>query len=173
MKYTFLILLIILIRPGFLRSQSSGNSISGRQKLIHLNRNVFMDTVWEGSVPPDSIMVYYYSVRGKYPESSETIRKQAQEYLETTHRIYSGSGYITFRFYIDHNGQMLKRVQVLQTDSLYKEYIFPGNLIMDLFVFLKTLHAWKPAQDIQQVPPYYINLMSFKIQNGTLVDIIP
>jgi hypothetical protein len=154
-------------------SQKSIDSISGRPKLIHVKKEVFMDTVWEGSVPPDSIMVYYYSVRGKYPESSETIRKQALEYLMTTHRVYSGSGYITFRFYIDHNGHMLKRVQVLQTDSLYKEYEFPNDLVIDLFNFLKTLHAWKPAQDIPHVPPYYINLMSYKIQDGTLVDIIP
>jgi hypothetical protein len=172
LKYAFF-LLIIILKPDLIRSQTSVDSLSGRTKLIYKNRNVFIDTAWEGLYPVDSIMVYYYSVRGKYPESSETIRKRVRAYLETTHRAYSGSGYITFRFYIDHKGQMLKRVQVLQTDSLYKEYEFPVDLVIDLFNFLKTLHAWKPALDIPNVPPYYINLMSFKIQNGTLVDIIP
>jgi hypothetical protein len=146
---------------------------TGQRKLILLNGKMYTDTAWSSSFKPDSIFVYYYNVRSKYPESSETIREKSRNYLRIIGRHFSGSGYITFRFFIDSIGQMQKRVQVLQMDEQYKVYRFSEGLVWDLYDYLKTLQKWKPAKAPKGYPPFYIGLMTFKIHEGNIVNIIP
>ena len=143
------------------------------RKLIHLQDKVFTDTTWSSSYNPDSIFVYYYSVRSKYPESSQTIRANAEGYLMQRGQHFSGSGYLTFRFFIDSAGHVSKRIQVLQTDEFYKDYQFSDKLIWTLCDFLKTLHDWNPAKAPKGYPPFYIHLITFKIHEGRIVNIIP
>jgi hypothetical protein len=68
---------------------------------------------------------------------------------------------------------MLKRVEVLQTDEFYKEKTFPDGLVWILYDFLNTLHGWTPAKAPQGYPPFYNNVMTFKIHEGNIVNIIP
>ncbi len=143
------------------------------RKLIHISGKVFTDTTWTSSFQPDSVFVYYYNFRAKYPKSSETLREEASEYLLKARQHFTGSGYITFRFFIDSTGKMLRRVEVLQTDEFYKEYSFEDRLIWILFDFVNTLHDWKPAKAPKGYPPFYINLLTFKIHEGSIVNIIP
>jgi hypothetical protein len=155
--------------PGTSSSNPPGNAV----QYIHSGNLVYMDTTWRESIRPDSILVYFYNLGGKYPESSQTIKEKAGKYLQKTNHIYSGSGYITFRFFIDSTGNMLKRIQLIQTDEFYKDYTFNETLVSDLFHFLKTLQSWKPAHLKTGIPPYYVNFISFKIHEGNLVNIIP
>jgi hypothetical protein len=152
---------------------STLHSIVNTRKLIHVLKKVFTDTSWSSSIPPDSVLVYYYNFRAKYPESSETLREQSSEYLLKTGQHFTGSGYITFRFFIDSSGKMLRRVEVLQTDEFYKEYSFEDELVWTLFDFVNSLHAWKPARAPKGNLSLYINLLTFKIHEGTIVNIIP
>jgi hypothetical protein len=142
-------------------------------RYIYLGKNVYLDTTWTEPIRPDSILVYFYNVRGKYPESSRTIKEKANEYLKNTNHMYSGSGYITFRFFIDSTGHILRRIQLFQTDEFYKDYVFKEDLVSDLFDFLRTMQSWKPAPVMGRVPRYYVNIISFKIHEGNLVNIIP
>jgi hypothetical protein len=155
--------------PSSSISNHSGNIVH----YIYLGPNVYMDTLWNEHVRPDSILVYFYSIRGKYPESSETIKEKASIFLKNSGHIYSGSGYVTFRFFIDSTGHMLKRIQLFQTDEFYKNYVFEETLISDLYTFLRTMQSWKPAPSLPGIPRYYVSLISFKIHEGSLVNIIP
>ncbi len=179
MKNSFIFLASLLIISASLFSQSAATDSStlnhtvNTRKLIHIRNKVFTDTTWSSSIQPDSVFVYYYSVRSKYPESSETLREESSEYLLKARQHFTGSGYITFRFFIDSTGKMLRRIEVLQTDEFYKEYSFDEELVWILFDFVNTLHAWKPAKIPKGYPPFYINLLTFKIHEGNIVNIIP
>jgi hypothetical protein len=175
LKNSIIFLAPLVITSTFLYSQSAGADPSNfnSRKLIHISGKVFTDTTWTFSFKPDSVFVYYYNFRAKYPESSETLRAQASDYLTKTALHFKGSGYITFRFFIDSTGKILRRVEVLQTDEFYKEYSFEDGLIWILFDFVNTLHDWKPAKVPKDYPPFYINLLTFKIHEGHIVNIIP
>jgi len=173
----FSFLLILISSPVFSQSGNTGSPVQPptqkARKLIQIADKFYIDTSWSSAYRPDSIFLYFYNVRGKYPESSETIQAKATQYLLHTGLHFTGSGYITFRFFIDSAGQMMKRVEILQTDEFYKEYFFPEGLVWTLYDFLKTLHDWKPARLPKGLPPFYINLMSFKIHEGHIDHIIP
>jgi hypothetical protein len=143
------------------------------RKLIEVDGKVYIDTVWSSTFNPDSIFVYYYSVRSKYPESSESICQEAARFLKETAVTPEGSGYITFRFFIDSTGKLQKRVQVLQTSESYKNYRFNEHLVWILFDYLQSLKQWKPSRMPVGYPPFYIGIMTFKIHEGNLVAVIP
>jgi hypothetical protein len=172
-SFTFLASLLIISTSLFSQSPGTNSSTLNERKLIHIRNKIFTDTSWSSPVPPDSVFVYYYSVRSKYPESSETLKERASEYLMKAGQHFAGSGYITFRFFIDSAGKMLRRVEVLQTDEFYKGYSFTDELVWILFDFVNTLHDWKPAKTPKGYPPFYINLLTFKIHEGSIVNIIP
>jgi hypothetical protein len=179
LKNSFIFLISLLIISTSLFGQSGGtdsstlNHTANTRKLIHILNKVFTDTTWYSTFQPDSVFVYYYNFRAKYPESSETLREESSEYLLKAGQHFTGSGYITFRFFIDSAGKMLRRVEVLQTDEFYKEYSFKDDLVWILFDFVNTLHDWKPAKAPKGYPPFYINLLTFKIHEGNIVNIIP
>jgi hypothetical protein len=179
LKNSFIFLVSLLFISTSLFSQRVGsdsstlNHTTNTRRLIYVLKKVFTDTTWTSSFQPDSVFFYYYSFRAKYPKSSETLREESSEYLAKTGHHFTGSGYITFRFFIDSTGKMSKRVEVLQTDEFYKEYSFEDGLIWVLSDFMNTLHDWKPAKVLKGYPPFYINLLTFKIHEGNIVNIIP
>jgi hypothetical protein len=117
--------------------------------------------------------LYYYQVGGKYPKSSVTLLKETQAYLQEKNKAYEGSGYITFRFRIDCNGHKMKRTQVLHTDENYKDNHFDIGLVNELFLFTNSLNEWKIARDNKDNSFSYNTFITFKIQNGKVVNIIP
>ena len=132
----------------------------------------FIDTTYDRSSKCDSAFNYYYSVGSKYPMSSVNLLKQVIAFISPKSN-YSGNGYITFRFAIDCEGHMLKRTRVIQTDGQYKNYHFDKSLVNELFAFLQTLDKWKIASYKSGKSFSYIAVISFKIQNGKVINIIP
>jgi len=98
----------------------------------------YMDTTSDNTTCKD-YEAYYYQVGGKYPKSSSTLLKETQLFLLNNTTIYTGSGYITFRFKIDCQGKMMHRVQVLQTDEKYNRRRFDKGLVNELFAFFKNI----------------------------------
>ncbi|TGE21463.1 hypothetical protein E5K00_14350 [Hymenobacter aquaticus] len=98
---------------------------------------------------------------------------EAQRFLAARAKPYTGSGYVTFRFVIDCEGQMLPRVQVLQTNEAYQPFQFDKQLVADLFAYLKTLNQWKKARGRNDTPINYIAFLSFKLRDGKVAAIIP
>ena len=117
--------------------------------------------------------VLYYQIGAKYPESSLSILKNAQAYT-SKYNNFSGNGYITFRFIIDCKGEITPRIQVLQTDENYKKYYFEKDFVNLLYAFLKTMDKWKIARiNNREVPLAYHSFITFKIQDGKVVNILP
>lgn len=145
---------------------------SNAQKYI-LPDGEYMDTTAIHDTTCKDYTIYYYQIGGKYLESSGTVLKKTQTYLQHLHEIYEGSGYITFRFRIDCTGHRTKRTQVLQTDENYKTYYFNKEFVNELYLFLNTLNNWKAAKDHNGNSLPYIAFITFKIKDGKVINIIP
>ena len=116
---------------------------------------------------------YFFSVGGKYQENSASLLKKVQTFLQQKNENYSNSGYITFRFMVDCEGKLLPKTQVLQTDEKYLDYHFKKKLVNELFAFLKTLDKWKIAKSKEGYSYSYKAFLTFKINNGKVINIIP
>ena len=145
---------------------------SNAQKYI-LPDGEFMDTTITTDTACKDYTIYYYQVGGKYLESSVTILKKVQTYLQHADKVGTGSGYITFRFRIDCTGHRTKRTQLLQTDESYKSYHFNEAFVNELYLFLNTLNNWKAAKDNSGNSFSYIAFITFKIKDGKVINIIP
>lgn len=121
--------------------------------------------------PPQA--AYYYSVGGKYPQSSATLVKKVQTYLQQKQQAYNNSGYITFRFVINCEGKRMPQTEVLQTDEKYAAFHFDKELVAELFGFLQTLDKWRVAKSTDGNSYSYKAFLTFKIKNGKVVNIIP
>jgi len=121
----------------------------------------------------DTGPIYYYSAGCKYPKSSTSLLKEAKAFMAKKNNSYSGSGYITFRFIIDCEGHMLKKVRVFQTDESYTNTHFEKMLVNELFDYVKTLDKWKKAGAKTGPAFNYMAFITFKIRNGKVINIIP
>jgi hypothetical protein len=117
--------------------------------------------------------IYYYQVGGKYPESSSSLLKKAVVHLKNKNEVYSGSGYITFRFRIDCEGKIMKNAQVLQTDEKYVGSHFEKKLVNELWDFTRQLNKWKIAKSPKGSTYSYTTFITFKIKDGKINNIIP
>jgi hypothetical protein len=133
----------------------------------------FLDMPVAGQTICDTGFAYYYSAKGKYPRSSATLLKAVNARLAQQHAVYTGSGYITLRFVISCEGKILPGVQVIQTNEQYQKYQFDKGLVNELFVFVKTLDQWKVASFQNGQKFSYVAFLSFKIDNGKVINIIP
>jgi hypothetical protein len=158
----FISIIIILSFPFCLSGQN-----------VVLPEGEFMDTTSGQNSDFKDYKVYYYQVGCKYPESSSSLLKEAQTFIGKKDELFSGSGYLTFRFCIDREGKEMKKVQVLQTDENYKSYHFEKKFVNELYSFVKTLDKWKIAKTHNGQPYSYITFVTFKIKNGKIINIIP
>ena len=134
----------------------------------------YMDTTTNDNTCKDySVFFYEGNGRGKYPEASSTILKDAQSFLKIKDNSYKGSGYITFQFMIDCNGKKMKKTRVLQTDEKYNNYHFEKEFVEELYTFLNTMDKWKIFKINSGEILCYHAFITFKIKNGKAVNIIP
>jgi hypothetical protein len=159
MKYAILLLLLLASFPGL----SQRITVAGQQ---------YMDTTTtRNPACATAATARYYSVDGKYPRSSDTLLHKAQAFLQQQKQAYAGTGYVTFRFVIDCGGHRMPRTQVLQTDASYQRATFQPELVEALYGFLQTLTEWKVAK--RPSPTNYIAYLTFKLQNGQVVAVVP
>ena len=67
----------------------------------------------------------------------------------------------------------MNKTQVLQTDEAYKPKHFQKQFVEQLFTFFKTMKNWKIAKTKTGEPFNYFAFLTFKIQNGKVINIIP
>lgn len=158
--------LIALLAFLFLTGQTSGQNIV-------LPGGEYMDTASGQNTICPNYNAYYYQVGGKYPENPASVLKELKAFRQNNNNVYSGSGYITFRFTVDCEGKVMQKVQVMQTDDQYRLYHFDRKLVHELFSFFNTMKKWKLATTKQGAPLSYIAFIAFKIENGKVVNIIP
>lgn len=133
----------------------------------------YMDTATINDLSCPNLNYYYYHIGGKYPESSYTLLKKTQTFLKTSDKGFDSSGYITFRFLIECNGKMMRKVQVLQTNDKYQSIYFDKQLVNLLFQFLTTLDKWKSPKSKEGAPISYYAFLTFKIKDGKVCNVIP
>ena len=148
--------------------------LTARAQRISLPSGEYMDTTsMRNPACPSFSGVRYYSVQGKYPRSSYTLAREAQAFLQRRQPpAYGGSGYVTFRFIVDCGGQRLPRVQVLQTDARYQPCHFERGLVEALYGYFQTLTEWRVG-NLQNTPVNYIAYLTFKLQDGKVVAVVP
>lgn len=159
MKYLSLLLLLTQWLPA-------------NAQRIRLLGSEYMDTTAVRNPPCPTYGVRYYSVKGKYPRSSYTLAAEAQAFLAQANQTYEGSGYVTFHFVVDCTGHRQPQVQVLQTDAQYKVCHFRPALIEALYVYFQTLTEWQVGITRQQAVNY-LAYLTFKLQNGKVVAVVP
>jgi hypothetical protein len=114
----------------------------------------------------------YYNVQGKYPRSSSTLAQAAQAFLRQQKQVYTGSGYVTFRFAVDCAGHRQPRVQVLQTTAQYQPTHFRPELVAALYAYFQTLTEWRVGV-MQNTAVNYLAYLTFKLQDGKVVAVVP
>jgi hypothetical protein len=158
--------LIKLILFLFLSSQMFGQNIVKEG-------DEYIDTATDQNLKCKNRTLFFYQVGGKYPKNSATLLEEFVLFLQNKEQVNTGSGNITFRFTVDCEGQVMKKIQVLQTDEKYKPYSFKKELISQLFLFFKTLKNWKVIKLNNVEPVNYFAFITFKIKNGKVINIIP
>lgn len=148
------------------------NHLSAQSYVLPGGRE-YMDTTTNSNTSCRDYGVYYYSVGGKYPASSSTTLSDVKTFLKHKHTGDKSSGYITFRFMIDCNGNRLKRTQVLQTDNSYLSYHFNKKLVSNLYKFLNIMRNWKVAKNPKGDIYPYTTFITYKIEHGKVINIIP
>lgn len=112
----------------------------------------------------------YFSVNGKYPESS-------QKLLESVRQVYrkpansTQSGFITIRFLVNCRGET-GWFDVFQVDDHYRQCTFEKSIVEQLTAFTKSLNQWKAGKWESEVVNYFA-YVTFKINAGTIENIIP
>lgn len=151
------------------------SSLSGLSQNFVLPSGEYMDTTSIYNPTCREIgLVRYYSVDGKYPRSSTTLLKEVQAHLHRKNQVYTGSGYVTFRFVIDCTGQRHPQVQVLQTNAAYQRFHFSKDLVNELYSFFTTLTEWRTARSPNgQESLNYLAYMTFRIKDGKVVAVSP
>ncbi len=113
----------------------------------------------------------YFQVKGKYPESSQTLTRWADSTLWHSFRPGDINGYITFRFMIDCHGQ-LTGVRLFQTNEKYEAGFFPKEIVERLYTFVRSLDGWKRGMARSRQVNYSAYL-SFRIEHGHVVQTSP
>jgi hypothetical protein len=120
----------------------------------------------------DTLQTYpYFRVKGKYPESSQTLAKWANQALDGHNLPDSWRGYITFHLLIDCRGK-IAAAELLQTNERFEPCFFPKNAVDDLYIFVRSLDGWRQAAMAGR-PVNYLAYLSFKIENGHVVQVSP
>jgi hypothetical protein len=149
------------------------SAFSSQSQNIVMPYGEYMDTVFVPSKNGSKYFPnYYYSVNGKYPQSSPTLLKKVNLFLEKKPK-YTGSGYITLRFVVNYDGKT-SYYRVMQTDEKYQETHFDKRFVQDLYDFTQSLEPWtKCFHPETKEPLNYKAFISFKIKDGKVINIIP
>ena len=130
------------------------------------------DTLRSFSPGCDTLPVYaYFQVKGKYPESSQSLAGRADAVLSGHKTATDAYGHITFQVLIDCEGK-IAAVKLLQTNTRYEQCQFPEQLVDGLYGFLRSLKGWKQATKAGRRVNYSAYL-SFKIEGGHVVQVSP
>lgn len=112
----------------------------------------------------------YFQVRGKYPDRSDNLVRQANKALEKI-SAPGINGYITYRMRIGCKGVPVA-YELLQNDMDYRPAQFPKELVDGLYDFVRSLKGWRIAT-YEKEPVMYRVYLSFKIRNGHVVQVSP
>ena len=88
-----------------------------------------------------------------------------------SNKLAGETGYVTIRFIVNCEGKT-GRFRVQEMDANYQARTFDKTLVTRLLNLTKQLNGWIPAVDTGYKVDYY-QYLSFKIENGKLMEILP
>ncbi len=121
------------------------------------------------SILTDKWKFQYYSFKTKYPISSEKLTAKVNKTL--AYKPKTLNGFVTVRFVVNCKGQT-GNFEIYQINNNYEIVKFEDKYIEQILIFVKTLENWKIATYKGQKLDYYTYL-SFKIENGKVIEIVP
>lgn len=121
----------------------------------------------------DIIGQYYYNGMGSQHEGGLNKVRQIFEKKVNISGKESDTGYIRIRFMINCEGET-GRFSILEVDKDYAPTSFSHELVVQLFQFTRNLSSWE-LEKLPETGKTYDNYrhLSFKIQNGKVLDILP
>jgi len=109
----------------------------------------------------------YYSVKSNYQNGKRGLKKDLWNSIESL--TFKNSGYITFRFVINCNGET-GRFRVKTVDSELKINYFNAEKIKTLQSFIENLEKWDVKKWNDRTFDSYFHL-TFKVNNGKITDV--
>ena len=109
----------------------------------------------------------YYSTKSSYQGGKKAIKKEIWKITEPL--TFKNSGFITFRFIINCNGE-IGRFRVKTIDSELKENSFEIQNVETLQTAIENLKNWNAGtwQD-ETLDSYFV--LNFKVEKGKITDI--
>ena len=119
----------------------------------------------------EKIFPYYYGNNvAKYKSGKDSLRLYFDQNFDN--KDYTGqSGYITIRFIINCKGET-GRFEILQTGTDFKTKEFEPILVDQLFNLVQNLERWQAIKFQGDSFDSFFHL-TFKIENGQIVEILP
>lgn len=142
-----------------------------KHQVGHISESAFFDKSGFKACFEERMFPYYYGRNpSKFSHGKDSLKIYFHQYYD--HFGYTNeSGYITIQFIINCEGET-GRHQVLQVGLDYQEKEFNHQLTDKLLQLTKNLKDWDPISFSDTTYDSFIHL-TFKIENGELVEILP
>jgi hypothetical protein len=123
----------------------------------------------------DESQVFQYYNFGKglnYKGEKIKINEHFKTHFKSDNTI-TDSGYLTIRFIVNCKGET-GRFRLLGMDTEYKEKVFNESLSSQLLQLTKQLDGWIVGEfEGERIPFDYYQYLTFKLENGKLIEIMP
>jgi|SRR6478609_10982791 len=114
---------------------------------------------------------YYNFGKGvQYKGEKPAIEKHFKEVY--SNKMQGETGYITIRFVVNCDGKT-GRFRVQEMNNNYESKIFNKSLVARLLTLTKQLNGWIIGIDSNNKKVDYYQYLTFKIENGKLLEILP
>lgn len=115
----------------------------------------------------EKLITQYYSSKSNYQGGKKAIKKELWQITEKL--TFENSGFITFRFIINCNGE-IGRFRVKTIDSELKENSFETQKIEILQKSIEKLQKWNAGTWKNKTLDSYF-VLNFKVEQGKITDI--
>lgn len=115
---------------------------------------------------------YGYSTRDErpgYQGGGNEIKRLAINAYDR--RLYSDSGFLTFRFVVNCHGEA-GRFVIEEVDLNFNEHSFDKKLKKDLLNFVSQLDRWNPVCFGADYVDAYM-FITFKLEDGQIIEVLP
>lgn len=137
------------------------------------------DSAYDDAIDDSTFQICYYEHQVKqYFNFSEGFKYEGEKSAleETVHNSYvpieiEQSGWIRIRFVVNCKGET-GRFRITQSDTNYKETVFDSAITDQLLSITKSLDGWMKLPTDEDPQDYYLYLI-FKIDNGSIIEIMP
>jgi hypothetical protein len=121
---------------------------------------------------PDHVFQYFNNAEGPGYEGEKIAIERAFAAQYKPKRAKKESGLVRIRFVVNCRGET-DRFRVLGMDKDYNEKVFDRSITDQLLAIAKTLKGWKAQQYENQVDIDYYQYLTFKLEQGRIVEILP